>query len=70
MTNLRIKQLRKKNKLTLQKLSELSGVSNGYISDLENGKEQNPSLTILKKLAKAFGVSVTELISDKNEGES
>lgn len=31
-----LKQLRNEKKLTLRKLEELSGVSQGYIGDLEN----------------------------------
>ncbi|MEN6325761.1 MAG: helix-turn-helix transcriptional regulator [Syntrophomonas sp.] len=69
--NLRIKQLRRQQNLTLQQLSELSGVSNGYISDLENGKEGNPSLIILQKIATGLGVTIPELFEAvSNEGES
>lgn len=47
-TSLRL--LRKSKKLSLVKLSELSGVSNPYLSQIENNKFI-PSLEILHKLA-------------------
>ena len=61
---LNIKQIRLQKNLTLRQLSSISGVSNGYISDLENGKEINPTMAILRKLANALGVSVAELLSE------
>jgi transcriptional regulator with XRE-family HTH domain len=34
----------------------------GYLADLENGKRTNPSLDVLKRLARALGVPVGELL--------
>ena len=34
----------------------------GYIAQLEMGLRKNPSLKVLKKLARALGVPVTELL--------
>ena len=34
-----------------------------YLTRLETGKKVNPSLAILRRLAKALGVSVPELLS-------
>ena len=45
------------------KLSEISGVSQTYISDLEANKK-NPTIPIVKKLALALCISVTELLGD------
>jgi transcriptional regulator with XRE-family HTH domain len=33
-----------------------------YIAQLERGTKRNPSLTILKRLAKALGAPVSELL--------
>jgi len=45
------------------KLAEKSGVSQTYISELEANKK-NPTIPIVKKLASALGITVTELLGD------
>lgn len=58
-----LKELRKSKSLSTHKLAELSGVSQSYISHVENGRKSNvPSTEILKKLARALGVSPFDLI--------
>lgn len=57
-----IRKLRKSKGLTIKVLAKESEVSNGYISDLENGKETKPSLDILGKLAKVLEVPITKLL--------
>lgn len=57
-----IRKFRKSKGLTIKSLSKQSTVSNGYISDLENGKETRPSLDILGKLANALEVPLTKLL--------
>jgi len=57
-----IKQLREKKGLSQKALGEKVGVSDAYITMLETGKRKNPSLEILKALAKALGVPVAELV--------
>lgn len=59
----RLKELREERKWSQTELSMRSGVSQAFISDLEAGEKQ-PTLTTLTKLAKAFGVSVSELIGE------
>jgi transcriptional regulator with XRE-family HTH domain len=48
--------------LTLLQLARRVGVTEAYMSMLESGARKNPSLAMLKKLAKALGVSVAELV--------
>ena len=43
-------------------LARKSGVAQGYISDLVGGAKTNPGLDVLKRLAKALGVTVSELL--------
>ena len=43
-------------------LARKSKVAQGYISDLEAGTKKNPGIDTLKKLAKALGVPVAELL--------
>lgn len=57
-----IRGLRKAKKLTIRQLEEYSGVSNSYLSQLENGKKEIPSATILKKLSDPLGVAHQELM--------
>jgi transcriptional regulator with XRE-family HTH domain len=56
-----IKLLRKAKEMTLIELSELSGVSNPYLSQIENGKFK-PSPGILKKISEPLGISYQELM--------
>jgi transcriptional regulator with XRE-family HTH domain len=58
-----IKTLRQEKGLSQKALAEQVGVTDAYITMLESGKRKNPSLEILKKLAKALGVPVTELLA-------
>lgn len=57
--------LRTRQKLSQAELSRRSGVSQTYISELEAHKKQ-PTYPILKKLAAALGVSITELIAEQS----
>jgi transcriptional regulator with XRE-family HTH domain len=57
--------LRTKQKFTQAELSRRSKVSQTYISELEANKKQ-PTYPILKKLAAALGVSISELIGEQS----
>lgn len=60
-----LKELREGKGLSTHKLAELSGVSQSYISHVENGrKKKTPSPEILKKLADALEVQYMELMQD------
>lgn len=57
--------------LSLRALSESSGISLAYLSELEHGQKE-PSGTILHQLAGSFGISLPELvhtIADQLEAE-
>lgn len=62
MLSNKIKELRKEKGYTFAKLSELSGISTGRLSDLATGKRNNPTMDTLIKLADALGVSLDELV--------
>ena len=47
---------------TLRDISERSGISITYLSDLERGTLANPTLDTLKKIAEALEVSLNELL--------
>ena len=57
-----IKDLREKKKMTQRELAEKLAVSDKTVSKWETGKGY-PDITLLEPIAKAFGISVTELIS-------
>ena len=58
-----LKKLRESKGLSQEKLARLSDVANNTIVKIEAGKNQNPTLDTLKKIAKALSVSVDELIN-------
>jgi transcriptional regulator with XRE-family HTH domain len=57
-----MKTLREKKGLTQEQLAKKAGVTEAYVSMLENRKRKAPSLPALQRLAKALGVPVTELL--------
>ncbi|MBB6449752.1 transcriptional regulator with XRE-family HTH domain [Geomicrobium halophilum] len=59
-----LRELRKKNNMTLRQLSLYSNVSHPYLSQLENGKKAIPSANVLKKISKGLKVS-HELLMQK-----
>lgn len=54
-------RLRHEKGLTQEQVEERSGLSQQYISGLENG-HRNPSVVTLYHLATALGVSLVELV--------
>lgn len=59
----RLRFLRKKNQFTLKDLSQLADLSIPYLSDVERGAV-NPSVETLQKIAKAYNMTVKELLND------
>jgi transcriptional regulator with XRE-family HTH domain len=58
-----IRTYRMRRNLTLVQLSELSGISVGHLSRLENGTRQ-PTVRLLLQLARALGVSMGTLVGE------
>ena len=54
----KLKELRTQKKLTLDQLSEQSGLSKSYIWELENRESQRPSAEQLDALARVLSVSI------------
>jgi len=57
-----LRKLREAKKLSQERLARLANVANNTIVKIEAGKNKNPTLTTLKKIAKALEVSVDALI--------
>lgn len=58
----RIKELRKRQGLTQEQLSELSGIDYKHTQLLESNKTPDAKLDTIEKLAKAFGISPSKLL--------
>ena len=58
----RLRELRQKYGVTQQQLSAATGLTEGYISNMERGLKV-PSLTTILRIAVALGCKVTELVS-------
>lgn len=56
-----VRQVREKNNLTQEKLAEISGFSQQYISGLEQGK-RNPTIVTVYELSQALGVNYLDLL--------
>jgi restriction endonuclease control protein len=54
-----IAKLRNKNNLSQEGLSELAEIHRTYLSEVEGGK-RNPTLTVLKRIVDALGLSMSE----------
>ena len=65
----RLKELRKKSNMTLEELSMASGVSRSMLSQIERG-QANPTLTVACKIAKAFSISIGDLVEEPWTGSS
>jgi HTH-type transcriptional regulator, competence development regulator len=57
-----LKSLRKRQHMSLRDVEKESGVSNAYLSQLESGVKPPPRPDMLKKLARAYNVTVRELL--------
>ncbi len=63
---LTLKEARKNLSFTLRQVEEISGISNAYLSQLENDKIKNPSVNILSKLASIYRLSLKQLLVKAN----
>lgn len=59
----KIRNLRRKNNLTLKELGEKTGLSVSFLSQVENGTS-SLAITSLKKIADALGVSINIFFED------
>jgi len=57
-----VKKMREEQGVTQAQLAKKAGVTEAYVSMIEGGVRKNQSLPILKRLARALGVPVGELL--------
>jgi transcriptional regulator with XRE-family HTH domain len=65
----RIRDERRKRKLTLEVLSQQTELSKSFLSQIERGLAQ-PSISSLKRIAREFGISVVDLFPSEIDLES
>ena len=64
MIGINLRRIREEKKIGINELGQLTGVNASYISALENGRKNNPSMSIMKKIAESLNVSVWEILQE------
>lgn len=62
----RLKNVRETKNISVYKLSQISGISETHIRDLERGK-RNPSFDTLSRLAKPLGLSLADMFKESED---
>jgi transcriptional regulator with XRE-family HTH domain len=57
-----VRSLRKAHGWTQIELARRSGIAQGMLTNIETGKQANPTHSTLQRLARAFEISVDELL--------
>ncbi|WP_110928190.1 XRE family transcriptional regulator [Bacillus massiliglaciei] len=65
----KIKELREKRGYSLSKLAQMADVSKSYLSQIERGLKNNPSVQFLEKVSVPLKISAEDLLAaDKQHG--
>lgn len=59
---LTVERLRKARELSQEKLARLADVSNNTLINIESGRNKNPTIETLRKIADALSVKIDQLI--------
>lgn len=62
----RIKELRKAKGLSTNKLSNMAGLSQSYVRNLEAGKYDNPTVDSLELICDALGITFEDFVNYKD----
>lgn len=66
-----IQGIRKQHGLTLTQLADEANISKSYLSNIERGINQNPSIEVLKRLANVLQVDLKSILrTNESYGES
>lgn len=66
----KIRSLRRQQKITQERLAEMSGMTVNYLSKIERGSVSNISAEKLSKIAATLNVSMDELFNDNADNPS
>ena len=61
----RIKEIRNTRNISQIELSEITGISRSYISEMESGKYENVSINILCDLCRGLKLTPNDLIPEE-----
>ena len=64
-----IQQIRKRKGMSLTQLAANAGISKSYLSNIERGVNQNPSIEVLKRLALVLHVDLKTLLKIEEQME-
>ena len=59
----KLKSIRENKKISIYRLSQDTGISQGHISDLENGRNQ-PTIETLRKILVPLGITLAEFFNE------
>ncbi len=57
-----VRSLREQHHLTQEELADRANISTKYLQNLEGKKPKTASIITLEKLAKAFGITIAQLL--------
>lgn len=63
-----LSEKRKEKGISQNQLAKMSGVPQSVICDIESGKTKFPRVNTLAAIAKALGVTLSELFDEKKAG--
>jgi transcriptional regulator with XRE-family HTH domain len=67
----KIRLLRTEKKVSLRKLSDITGLSKSTLSDIENNKSKKPTVYTIERIATALEIPISELFQvDQQDTES
>lgn len=62
---MQIRKIREEVGMSLNELARRANISPGYLSDLERGEKQNPSVAIMKRISKVLGGTASEIFFEE-----
>lgn len=63
MISKNISRIAKEKNITMYRIAKDGNLSMSYVWEICKGKRENPSITVISKIAKVLGTTVDELIS-------
>ncbi len=64
-TRIRIKQLCKENKITLNRLSTLCGITQSTLNNVISGRNNSTTISTIKKICDGLNISIQDFFNDE-----